>query len=191
MACGTVSRRIVATAITGLITPTIARVIHPHQYAIGRPAGAEEMHKLTQILLERQHNAILSADVKSAFSDLHLDKLTHAIQQHCPEYEPLVRPWITANASYLCKLNDDEDLHLTSSRGVPMGCPMAAAAFALTLHTALDEAHNELATRYPDITINAYMGDINIITTDNSVDDVLRCLTSKLAAIGFTLNDTK
>ena len=64
-----------------------------------------------------------------------------------------------------------------------MGCPMAAAAFALALHTAPEEAHSELTTRYPDITINGYMGDINIITTDNSLDDVLRCITSKLAAI--------
>ncbi len=44
-----------------------------------------------------------------------------------------------------------------------MGCPLAAAAFTLTLHTALTKT-NQLSQAEPTTTITAYMDDVNILT---------------------------
>ena len=100
----------------------MAATLKPHQYAIGRPSGAEELHKLTQALLDHNHdNAILSIDVAAAFSNMHHSSILQAVQQHHPEYEPFIRPWITAEATYHCRLDDDTTQTHTTNRGVPMG----------------------------------------------------------------------
>ena len=71
IACGKLPRRIVATAIARHITPIIARTPNKFQYAVGRPSGAEELHKCEQALLDGNHDiGILSIDIKAAFSDI-------------------------------------------------------------------------------------------------------------------------
>ena len=191
IACGTVLRRIVAAAVTKHITPMIAKTINPHQYAIGKANGAEELHKYTQARLDQDKNtAILSIDIAAAFSDVHHSAVLTAIQTHHPDLEPLLRPWITAQARYLCNLGS-ETLTLTSPRGVPMGCPLAAAAFALTLHTALAKIDLELTQTEPTTTITAYMDDINILTRHQFMPQALTAIERNLNALGLQLNSSK
>ena len=74
-----------------------------------------------------------------------------------------------------------------------MACPLAAAAFALTLHTALSRTHEQLTNATPNTFTTAYMDDINIITHHSNIQnalDHLRHLCSQMDApviggIGF------
>ena len=192
IACGTIPRRIIAAAIAKQITPQIAKTIAPHQYAIGRPSGAEELHKLTQALLDQStDNALLSIDVAAAFSNLHHSAIIQAIQQHHPEYEPLLRPWITAHSTYYCRVDSTNTQTYTTNCGVPMGCPLAAAAFALALHTALTQTHHKLSSSTPGTTLTAYMDDVNIVTQHGNIKNALDTITTDLQALGLQLNATK
>ena len=192
IACGTILRRIIASAITKHVTPTIATTIRAHQYAIGRPGGAEELHKFTQVSLDRDANAaILSIDVQAAFSDIEQSKIIAAIQKHHPELEPLMRPLLTAHAKYTCNLPGQESLTLTSPRGVPMGCPLAAAAVALALHTALDQAAADLNDMGLTAFITAYMDDINILINHEHLSTAHAVIGRNLALLGLQLNANK
>ena len=191
IACGTIPRRIIATAIAKYITPKISTTINDHQFAIGVPSGSEHIHKLTQTLLDLNHdNAILSIDVKAAFSHLTHKAIITAIQKFHPTLEPILRPWITAQASYYCRLSAETTTTHTTNRGVPMGCPMAAAAFALTLHTALQLTAQELNLTTPT-TILSYMDDINIITNHNNLTHALDTINTNLTTLGLELNQSK
>ena len=71
-----------------------------------------------------------------------------------------------------------------------MGCPLAAAAFALTLHTALARTHAELA-QTDKTTVVAYMDDINILTKCQHQPIALQNIRRNLNNIGLKLNDSK
>ena len=51
IACGTAIRRIATTATAKVLTPYLTPVFEDHQYALGRTAGAEELHKTIQARL--------------------------------------------------------------------------------------------------------------------------------------------
>ena len=192
IACGTILRRIVTSAITKLITPQLATTLNAHQYAIGRTNGAEELHKYIQTRLDHSTDtAVLSIDIQAAFSDINHHAIINAIQTHHPDLEPLIRPWITAQAQYHCHLPNQETLTLTTTRGVPMGCPLAAAAFTLALHTALAKTHNDLTPTEPTTTIAAYMDDINILTKPDHLTNAAHTLKNNLQPLGLQLNDSK
>lgn len=72
-----------------------------------------------------------------------------------------------------------------------MGCPLAAAAFALTLHTALAETHDELNQTTPNTTTTSYMDDINIITHHSNLRKALDTIVAKLQRLGLQLNTSK
>ena len=72
-----------------------------------------------------------------------------------------------------------------------MGCPLAAAAFALTLHTALSTTNDRLKTTTPNTTTTAYMDDINIITHHTNIHNALDTITTTTSELGLQLNTTK
>ena len=193
IACGTILRRVVTAATAKVVTPMIAETIDAHQYAIGRPNGAEELHKYVQARLDQDSDlAILSVDVQAAFSDIHLAAILESTQTHHSDLEPLIRPWLTADALYLCDLQDSSDtLTLKSGRGVPMGCPLAAAAFTLALHTALSKMQLAIAAVDPGASTTAYMDDINILTKQGNLSKALDAAKHELHQLGLQLNDAK
>ena len=72
-----------------------------------------------------------------------------------------------------------------------MGCPLAAAAFALTLHTALTKTHQQLNSATPNTTTTAYMDDVNIITHHTNIRTALDTITANIEELGLQLNTTK
>lgn len=80
-----------------------------------------------------------------------------------------------------------------------MGCPLAAAAFALALHIALTKTNEHLnspdmtddATDTHNATITAYMDDINIITHHSNIKHALDTVTTYVEQLGLQLNTTK
>ena len=192
IACGTVMRRIVTAAIARHIAPIISYTIGSHQYAIAKQNGAEELHKLVQTLLDHdRQTGLLSIDVEAAFADIEPAAILDAIQKHHGDLEPFIRHFILAEALYQCNLPNEEVLTLKSKRGVPMGCPLAAAAFALTLHTALSQTHVEMTQTDQSTTILAYMDDINILTKHQNHPMALQTVRHNLRNIGLKLNDSK
>ena len=73
-----------------------------------------------------------------------------------------------------------------------MGCPLAAVAFALTLHTALDKTHKQLNQDSNCKTnTTSYMDDINFITHYNNLQNALDTVTREVHKLGLQLNTTK
>ena len=72
-----------------------------------------------------------------------------------------------------------------------MGCPLAAAAFTLTLHLALHETHQELTQTAPTTTVTAYMDDVNILTPHVNLINAHATIKRNLSALGLLLNDSK
>ena len=73
-----------------------------------------------------------------------------------------------------------------------MGCPLAAAAFVLALHTALTSTREELTRgRANRATTTAYMDDINILVSHQRLSEALLVVKSALGALGLQLNDAK
>ena len=72
-----------------------------------------------------------------------------------------------------------------------MGCPLAAAAFALTLHKALSTTSTRLTATTPNTTTTGYMDDISIITHHTNIRNALDTITATTAELGLQLNTTK
>ena len=72
-----------------------------------------------------------------------------------------------------------------------MGCPLAAAAFALTLHKALSTTSTRLTATTPNTTTTGCMDDINIITHHTNIRNALDTITATTAELGLQLNTTK
>ena len=90
IACGTIIRRILATAISHTVTREVTSTIKPYQYALTAPRGAEHLHKYIQARIDTDKNtAVLSLDVKAAFADLSRAHILRTIHQYHPSLEPL------------------------------------------------------------------------------------------------------
>ena len=74
-----------------------------------------------------------------------------------------------------------------------MGCPLAAVAFDLTLHTALAAAHREIKEhdRGTHTMLNACMDDINLINHYNNLFTGGRALRDALNKLGLQVNEDK
>ena len=192
IACGTAFRRLVTGAIATAIAPAHNTLTKPFQFATGKPQGCEHLHKLAQITLDiDRQKAILALDVKAAFSEMQRASILQTIQANFPTHENIIRPWITANATYNCRLNNDHTMQLKTTRGVPMGCPLAALAFTTTLHIPLQQIHNHLTQLDPTAQVYAYMDDITILIHHSHVHKAYTIVEQQLATIGLSLNKSK
>ena len=73
-----------------------------------------------------------------------------------------------------------------------MGCPLAAIAFALTLHLALDKQHKHLNRPNQPIThTTSYMDDITLLTHHDNLQPALDTITHEVQQLGLQLNTTK
>jgi hypothetical protein len=192
IACGTAIRRIITASVAKAITPTIAPTICTHQYATARAAGAEEIHKLIQIVLEQDPNrALISLDMSAAFNDISPAEALHQNARHTPEHDPLFRTWLRARPTYYCRMTQGKNMEVHPKNGVPMGCPLAALSFCYTLHVALAQIEQILQTHDPNARVLAYMDDIYIITNHHHIDTAVQAARSATHALGLTLNQEK
>lgn len=72
-----------------------------------------------------------------------------------------------------------------------MGCPLAAAAFTLALHTALNRTQLAIASVDPCAATTAYMDDINILTKHDNLATALDTAKQELQQLGLQLNVAK
>ena len=123
IACGTALRRIVTAAVVRVIVPEVSNTLHPYQYAIGRAAGAEELHKLIQVLLDLDNeHALLSIDAQAALSEVDRAAKVHAVQTLHPDLEQLIRPWVHIPMQGFARQNYGLAHNARSTDGLPFGC---------------------------------------------------------------------
>eukprot|EP00971_Amphidinium_carterae_P205044 4069462-Amphidinium_carterae.1 len=67
--------------------PEVTPIFEEHQYALGRAAGGEALHKETLMLLATNpDHGLLSLDVSNAFNSLDKAAMHNSIQQHLPAW---------------------------------------------------------------------------------------------------------
>ena len=72
-----------------------------------------------------------------------------------------------------------------------MGCPLAAAAFVLTLHEPLHQIPTALARHGAMAFATAYMDDTTLFTHHHSIAATLQAAVTALNEVGLQLNQTK
>ena len=72
-----------------------------------------------------------------------------------------------------------------------MGCPMAALAFVLALHPALNQIQQALRSLDPTAQVTAYMDDITILIHRDHVGRALEISVAALQPLGLQLNPAK
>ena len=72
-----------------------------------------------------------------------------------------------------------------------MGCPLAAAAFVLTLHEPLHQIPTTLARHGVTVLATAYMDDITLFMHHHSITVTLQAAVTALNEVGLQLNQTK
>ena len=165
IACGGVLRRLAGRAACAVFGDSIKAGCGRFQYAVGRPAGCELVHKTIAALTEANpRGVILAFDAKNAFNSVPRQQVLDSVAVRAPDLGPTAAAWLGRTTTHLF-WNDNEDAaRVRATSGVDQGCPLSPALFAIAIAGALDEIHAALQTLSPVCKVFSYLDDVMVFT---------------------------
>ena len=95
IACGSVLRRIAAKTACTVFRNEIKAACGPHQYAVGKQAGCEHVHKTVTALSSADPSLVfLAFDASNAFNTIPRQAVLNAIGHRLPELSTVVNAWL-------------------------------------------------------------------------------------------------
>jgi hypothetical protein len=134
-------------------------------------------------ILVGEDSSITSIDCGNAFNSLR-SSIQEGIKRHCPSLLPLFY-WSYGSPTDL--LSGSGELICQSTRGVRQGDPLGPLLFCIGISTILEDA----ATRFPTITIMAYMDDIFLTGDKAESMSAFNFLQQSLPKVGLEVNQDK
>ena len=91
IACGSVLRRLAAKAACSVFRQEVKAACGPHQYAVGKKAGCEHVHKTITALSSADSDLVfLAFDASNAFNTIPRQVVLNAVANRLPELSTVV-----------------------------------------------------------------------------------------------------
>ncbi|KAL0227242.1 hypothetical protein P9112_014566 [Eukaryota sp. TZLM1-RC] len=183
IAMGESFTRLLSSHIFNRISTKARDYLKPFQFGIKTIEGASVASITSDIFFNsQQHQYIFNLDFKNAFN---------SVKRNCI-YDVLIQAFPELSAySYLFygKKSDliFDSFTLKSSSGVKQGDPLGPLLFCLAIHNTIEKTQKE----FPELRIVAYMDDISIIGSYESICRVSKDIAAKYKDIGLALNPEK
>ena len=192
IACGSVVRRLAARAACDVFRADISRACGPFQYAVGKRAGCEVVHKCLTALAEGSPQAVVLAfDVQNAYNSVPRGVLLAAVARRAPALLPLAHAWLAQPTTHLYWDEGTSGHGVRAERGVDQGCPLSPAFFAIAIADALESVHSTLHARAPSARVFSYLDDIMVFVPAELAPGAIEVVGHALAAVGLTLEPSK
>ena len=200
IACGSVLRRLAAGGLARAFREELTTAAGPHQFAVGRPGGAEVMQKAIAVAAEHRSSAlVMKYDFKNAYNSLTRAAVregiahgtrtvpgAHAVQ--LPDVTPTLAAGVTTHW-WVDAANEASDVR--AERGVDQGCPLSPALFALAIGPALERLAGKLRQLDPDALVFAYLDDVVIHVAMQHADAAAGLVAAEFSPLGLELNADK
>jgi hypothetical protein len=131
--------------------------VHPNEFGVGRPGGAEIYLRYTQSIFDLQPTGyILSLDLKNAFNSIPVQQVMEAVLEKVPELAPYTFTVLGGPRSVtFTDQHSRESYTVTMTEGVDQGNPASPALFALTFSKIL----GPIFARHPGLDFAGFFDD--------------------------------
>ena len=193
IACGGVIRRLAGKAACDVFKDEIWNACGARQYAVGRRAGCELVHKTLAALTEACPNGVvLSFDATNAFNSIPRSRVMDGVAARAPSLYHIVQAWLGANPTTHFFWNDaDAATPIRAKRGVDRGCPLSPGLFAIALADALGDIAADLQRLSPECRVFSYLDDIMVFGPPEHADAAIQIVIAALTRAGLQVNQTK
>ena len=192
VACGSVLRRLAARAACAAFREDIRRGCGERQYAVGRRAGCEQVHKAVSALAcAAPQDVVLKFDCSNAFNTMPRQLIADAVLASAPGLAHIVFAWLSQPTTHLFWGDGRKGEPLRATWGVDQGCPLSPALFAMGLALPLQRIHDQLQALSPTCRVFSYLDDIIVVVPGIASDRALAAVVAELQGAGLTVNADK
>jgi hypothetical protein len=137
IACGSVLRRLAARTLCMHSKEDIRQACGEYQFAVGRHAGCELVHKtISALTCASPQDVVLKFDCSNAFNTMSRQLILDAVQQRAPGLMPTVMAWLSQRTTHFYWGEGRTASPIHATRGVDQGCPLSPALLANGLAAA-------------------------------------------------------
>ena len=162
------------------------------QFAVGRQAGCELVHKTVSALsCASPTDVVLKFDCTNAFNTMPRQLILAAVHERAPGLAPVVSAWLRHPTTHLFWGGERHAQPITATRGVDQGCPLSPALFALGLAGPLERIQGTLATLSPRARVFSYLDDVVVVVPGGGAERAFDAVVAELEGAGLTVNAGK
>ena len=192
LACGGVLRRLAARAACEVFREEITAACGRDQYAVGRKAGTELVHKSLTALAEATPSAaVLAFDASNAFNTLPRPQVFNAAQARVPELAVVAQAWLGQATTHLWWDGDDDGQPVIAHSGVDQGCPLSPAFFAMGIASALAAVRTRLLELSPSAHVFSCLDNIVVMVPADLSARAAAIVAEELTRAGLTVEASK
>lgn len=188
IAAGELFYRLAGVLAVRNVVDSAAKLLSPHQYGIGVPAGCERIvHSMQHSLTDTTKKyAVLKVDISNAFNSCNRADMLQKLY----DTRELTSLYRIADFAYSTPsellLQGCDGLSIQSSNGVRQGDPLACLLFCLYMKDVYDKVAQQAK-----VVLYAYVDDLHIVGTPAEVMKALTALQTLLPAAHLTCNTAK
>jgi len=155
IACGSVLRRLAARVLCAAFREEIQQACGRLQFAVGRWAGCEVVHKaISALSCASPLDVVLKFDCSNAYNSMPRRQILAAVQQRAPCLTPVVSAWLCRPTTHFFWGDGSKGLPIRATCGVDQGCPLSPALFAIGIADALERIQGRLVTLAPSARVS-------------------------------------
>ncbi|KAL0226243.1 hypothetical protein P9112_013567 [Eukaryota sp. TZLM1-RC] len=175
--------RLLSSLIFNRISTKARDYLKPFQFGIKTVEGASVASMTSDVFFNsQQHQYIFNLDFKNAFNSVKRNCILDVLLHDFPELSAYFYLFYGKKSDLIF-----DSFTLESSSGVKQGDPLGPLLFCLAIHNIIKMTQQD----FPDLRIVAYMDDISIIGSFESISRVSEDIAAKYKEIGLALNPSK
>ena len=192
VACGSVLRRLAARTMCAVFREEIWGACGECQFAVGKPAGCEHVHKsVVALTCASPQDVVLKFDCTNAFNTMPRQLILDAVLARAPGLAQVATAWLCQPTCHLFWGDNAEGLPVKATKGVDQGCPLSLALFAIGLAASLERIRAQLVGLSPSCRVFSYLDDVMVVVPAGLAETALNAVVKELEGVGLTVNAGK